>query len=61
MKQKPLSIAYLPGVGIIWKDPTPLQYRQALWHLQNRPPWTRDYEMINQLEATYRRIMWSRQ
>ena len=51
-----LSLAYLPGVGVIWKDPTPAHYRRALWHLRSRPPWTRDHEMINRLEATFRRI-----
>ena len=54
-----LSLAYLPGVGVIWKSPTPAHYRRALWHLRSRPPWTRDHEMINRLEATLRRIAWT--
>jgi hypothetical protein len=53
-----LSLAYLPGVGIIWKDPLPTHYRQAIWHLRNSPPFTRDYALIERLEATARKIAW---
>jgi hypothetical protein len=56
----PLSIAFLPGVGVIWKDPTPAHYRRALWYLRERPPFMRDHALIERLEATARRIAWTR-
>jgi len=55
-----LNMAYLPGVGVIWKDPEPMHYRRAIFFLRERPLFTRDFALIERLEKTLRRIEWTR-
>ena len=57
----PLAIGFVPGIGVVWKDPTPAQYRAAIWHLKSRGPFMRDPAAIAQWEATYRRIRWAQE
>ena len=55
-----LEVAFLPGVGFV-VDPTPWQYREAIRWLRERPAWSMERNgLADRLEATLKRIEWSR-